>query len=1013
MALTGRRRSETGSLYSLVLIVLFFFTTSASAAVLGIDFGTLNFKAVLVKPGIPLEIVLTKDSKRKESAAVAFKPARDGKNILAEVGSFPERAYGADALALQGRMPGEVFPNLKPLLGLPFIDGEDAALSSYNSRYPAVHATQVKELGTTVIKSSAFHDSEVPWSVEELLGMELANVRHNAESMAGKGNVVEDAVITVPAFYTAEEKRSIQRAAELAGMNVMALVSDGLAVGLDYAKSRTFPSVNEGGKPEHHIVYDMGAGSTTATLLRFQARSVKDIGRYNKTVQEVIVLGTGWDRELGGDALNSVILTDYIHKFLTKPVMKSRGIKAEEIRQNGRLMSRLWKEAEKTRQVLSANTETSSSFEELLPEVDFRCKLSRTEFEKVTEHFAELVAGPIQDALAAAKMDIKEVDSIILHGGAVRTPFVQRKLEAIVGGAAKLKSNVNADESAVFGAAFKAASLSPSFKVKEIRDSDNAGYAAGMTYVDGGKERRQSLFSATSPVGNNATTKQISFKDKEDFSFGLYQQVGDTDRQFSQITTSNLTASVQALKDRFGCEKDEISTKFSIRLNPVNGLPEVLGGSLSCDTESAGKASVGDSVKDWFGLGKKRDQQPLGDDEDETGPIEDVDASATSSGSASSSSSSSASTSKVPEKPKKRTETINVAFVVTPKGLPQPAPEEMKRMHDRLAAFDRSDKARFAREEALNVLESYTYYARDFLSNTDFSTFSTEAQRSAVSKLLQTTRDFMEQPGELTKATEKVLTEKLNALKKLVVPIQERRKETEGRPEKLRGLRSSLDQTNDLINMVKEQVESAKDSYSRSLEATSSKVLSAASEQTAGSSSKDDPDDLEEPDATSTTATEAPEYSSPAAFSPYSDSDLSSVKEVYDEVSAWLEKKEAEQAKLKPFEDPAFTVSDIEKKAAQLSEAMMDVLQKKMKLPPKSSSSRRPKSSKTKAPKKSKTSATESAEGSVTDAPSEEESPGEKPKFITLENGEEMPDEEEILRMISKMGARTSVRDEL
>ncbi|TKA71069.1 hypothetical protein B0A55_07226, partial [Friedmanniomyces simplex] len=396
----GRRRGGALSPGTILLGLLLLFASTASAAgsVLGLDFGTLNLKAALVKPGIPLEIVLTKDSKRKETAAVAFKPNRDSKNqILAEAGTFPERAYGGDALALQGRMPGEVFPNLKLLLGIP-ADGSSEMVQTYNSRYPAVRVGQMEDIGMVMVKSSAFVNEEPPWSVQELLAMELANVRRNAEAMAGKGMSVEDAVITVPAFYTADERRAIERAAELAGLNVNGMVTDGLAVGLDYAKSRTFPEVTKGEKPEYHIVYDMGAGSTTATLLRFQGKSVKDVGRYNKTVQEVAVLGTGWDRTLGGDSLNQVVVEDYVHKFLTKPVLKSRGTQMDEIKSNGRLMSRLWKDAEKARQVLSANTETTSSFEELMPEIDFRVKLTRADFEGLTTSFADRVARPIKDA---------------------------------------------------------------------------------------------------------------------------------------------------------------------------------------------------------------------------------------------------------------------------------------------------------------------------------------------------------------------------------------------------------------------------------------------------------------------------------------------------------------------------------------------------------------------------------------------------------------------------------------
>jgi hypoxia up-regulated 1 len=1000
MAPPGRQRAS--SPWNIILAFLFLFTSSASAAVLGLDFGTLNLKASLVKPGIPLDIVLTKDSKRKEAAAVAFKPSRDSSNkLIAELGSYPERAYGGDALALQGRMPSEVFPNLKPLLALSWSGEQSETVNQYSSRYPAVQVEQDGKLGITLFKSSAFNEAEEPWSVEELLAMELGNIRNNAEGMAG--SLVEDAVVTVPPFYTVDEKRAIEKAAELAGLNVMALISDGLAVGLDYAKSRTFPLVNDGGKPEQHIVFDMGAGSTTATVLRFQSRKVKDVGKYNKTVQEVAVLGTGWDRTLGGDSFNQVIVDDYIRKFVTKPVMKNRGIQAEDVSKNGRLMGRVWKDAEKARHVLSANSEANSFFEELLPEIDFKTKLTRGDFEALTAEFADRVAGPLKDALAVAKLTIKDIDSIILHGGAVRTPFVQRKLEEFVGKSEKLRSNVNADESAVFGAAFKAAGLSPSFKVKEIRDSDIAGYPAGITFLDGGKDRRQGLFTATSPIGNNASTKQVSFKNKQDFDFGLYQQVSDVDQAVAQIQTTNLTASVAELKERFGCEKEDVNVKFSIRLNAIDGIPEVVSGSVSCETDQAAKgSSVGDSVKGWLGFGKKNDQEPLvGEDGTET--TEQVDASTSSSSAKSASASSSA----VPEKPKKRIETIMVAFTTSSKGLPQSTPEEIKRMRERLTAFDRSDKARYAREEALNVLEAFTYSVRDFLENSDYSPVSTSSQRDAISKLLGETKEWMEEPKEIAKATEKIFKERLSGLKKLVEPIKQRRTESEGRDEKVSALKDSLDKTNKLMGTVRDQVKKA--------EEEASKIASSAAASVTASTDTDDLEDDEE--ATSTSSSKA--APTPSAFSPYTNEDLSSISKLHSDISAWLEEKTTAQKKLTPHEDPVLTIKDLEAKAGKLSDAMFELIQKKIRAPkPSSSSSKKPKSKTSKAGKKSKSSSSStstSAGEAETDAPEAEQS---GPKIVRMDPGEdgEMPDQEEILRRVREaMGEKeqTRERDEL
>lgn len=986
------RRQSAGALSPLTLCLafLFLFAATARAAVLGIDFGTLHIKAALIKPGVPLDIVLTKDSKRKEVAAVAFKPNRDEKNnIITAEGSYPERAYGGDALALQGRFPSEVFPNLKLLLGLQ-TDDEEAAktVEVYKQRYPAVQVAQDESLGgAPVIRSAGFPAAAAPFTVEELIGMELANIKRNAAAMAGAGSAVDDVVITIPPFFTAAERRAIVTAAELAGFKVAALISDGLAVGLDYAKTRTFPEVSKGEQPEYHIVYDMGAGSTSATLMRFQARSVKDVGRFNKTVQEVAVLGVGWDRTLGGDGLNDAIMNFYVAELLAKSAVQQQGITEAAIRANGRLMGRLFKEAERARQILSANSEVSSGFEEILPDIDLRTKLSRADFEALVADAAPRVDAPVHAALAMAGLRMADVSSIILHGGAVRTPFVQARLESLAGGAAKLRNNVNTDESAVFGAAFKAAGLSASFKVKEIRDADVAGYAAQLVYTDPekGKERRQTLFTPASPWGaaGAATVKQVAFKDKKDFGFGFTQNVEGQERKVLKVESGNLTEGVAELNRKFGCEVEEVATKFSVRLSGENGLPEVVAGLVSCEVDGAGKAgSVGDTVKDWLGFGKKKEQEVLGGEAEDV-LVEEVEAStatsskktkkdkassSTKSGSSTSGASAAAEASEVPQK---RTESIPVKFTSSPDGSIQRTPDQLKTIRSRLASFDASDRSRVAREEALNLLESYTYYVRDFLTNTDYESVSTAAQRSAIGTLLQTTTEWMEGPGALAKATKETLKEKLDALKKLVEPIVTRKKEGAERPELVKKLKESIEQTGTLLKSVESQIEAAvkaresaiayESSASASAAASASEAAASAAENgEAMAPSTDDLEDLEEPiDATS--SADVPKYTSPTDFNPYANLDLTSIQAVYDSVRSWLTEQESAQEKLGPHEDPVLTVRELESKAAALGEAMRELVYKQMRAASKTAAgatatgAKKAKATKAKAGKKEKT----------------------------------------------------------
>ena len=570
----------------------------------------------------------------------------------------------------------------------------------YQQRYPQLDLRAAvftgDEEGRTGFKSGCFGEGEPEFLVEELLAMELKNLKENAEMLAGKGHKVNDAVITVPPFYTAEEKAAVETAADLAGLNLLGLVSDGLAVGLNYATTRNFPVVSDGERPEYHMVFDMGAGSTTATVMKFQGKTVKDVGRFNKTIQEVVVLGSGWDRLLGGDQLNSLIIDDMVAQFVQSSEAKAAGVTVEQIKSHGRAMAKLWKDSERIRQVLSANSEASTSLESFYNDLDFRYKINRADFEKLTSDFATRIEGPVKQALATAGLSFQDLDSVILHGGAVRTPFVRKKLESVAGSAAaKLRSSVNADEAAVFGAAFKGASLSPSFRAKEIRSSDAASYTYGVSYADGDKEREQNLFKPSSQAG---VLKTVPFKQRDDFTMQLYESISSgingRDKEKAQVNlllsveTKNLTASVKQLVDKAGCASDDILTQFAIQLDSYDGLPVIVSGQVSCETAGEGKGSVVDDVKGFFGFGAKKDDQiPMqAESEDGSAAVESGEKLPLSEGTEDNSSKKEEKVSEKAAEPvvsKKRPVTVNVGFKVTQTRKLKLSESEMKRIKER------------------------------------------------------------------------------------------------------------------------------------------------------------------------------------------------------------------------------------------------------------------------------------------------------------------------------------------
>ncbi|KAK5631233.1 hypothetical protein RRF57_006947 [Xylaria bambusicola] len=985
--------APTFSPRSIILTALLLFSTNvlAVSAVIGVDLGTEYIKASLVKPGIPLEIVLTKDSRRKETAAVAFKPSQHA----LESGSYPERAYGSDAVALAARFPGDVYPNLKTLLGLPL---DDSIVEEYAARHPSLQLEAKDNRGTVAFKSKAT-EAEEAWMVEELLAMELQSIQRNAEALAGPDSSVRSAVITVPPFYTTDEKRAVELACELVGLKVLSLISDGLAVGLNYATSRTFPNVNEGGKPEYHMIFDMGAGSTKATVMKFQGRTVKDIGKFNKTIQEVQVLGNGWDRTLGGDAFNYLIVDDMISKFVESSAAKKAGVTVEGVRGHGRAMAKLLKEAERLRHILSANVDAAGSFEGLYEDIDFRYKITRADFEKMAESHAERVGVAVQKALDVAELDITQLDSIILHGGASRTPFIQKQLEEVAGGD-KLRSNVNSDEAAVFGAGFRAAELSPSFRVKEIRVSDGAAYAAGMKWTNpNDKFQQQRLWTERSLL--SAAPKEVTFANHEDFSIRFFQQVPSTEgfveKETKEIKTKNLTATVASLVEKHGCVEADIQLKIQLRLSPENGEVQVAKSFVECETEEVEKEGIMGGVKNLFGFGKNKDQKPLADsDESSESETTSTDTATTSSTESAATPSSSAESTENVETPKKRVVTIPIGYSTENRGIPGLSKSDLTKRKDRLKAFEISDKARRLREETLNQLEGFTYKIRDLLDSDTFVAASTEEERAKLESKASDASDWVY--GDGADAPQKELKSRLKELKDLVSPIQSRMEESSKRPEMVKALKDSLNQTNTWIKTIKEQIAEA-EAFASSVSASASSSTEAASSVTeAPSQDAGEFAGLEdEQTATSSSTTMAVEDRGPPPPL-YTLEDMKELTELYDSIVSWLEEKIAEQDKLPETADPVLRVKEITEKTKKLEKAGVDMAMRSVKKF--ESKFKKNNSSKKTTKTKIKSTTKTSQDGSE---------PTLDIKFG--ENGE-MPSAEEIEEMIKKMAEEQKSKDD-
>ncbi|KAG5646180.1 hypothetical protein DXG03_004233 [Asterophora parasitica] len=736
---------------------------STLASVLAIDYGTDWIKASLMKPGVPFDVLLNRDSKRKIQSVVGWK--RD------------DRLFGGDAAAVAGRFPSDVFSGLKYLQAAPY-DSETVA------RYSKFSPSKLVETSRTTCGLVQSDGTE--WSVEELVAMQLSYVKQLAEEVAEEK--VRDVVLTVPPFYSQYERDAIVDAIEIAGLRTLALVSDGTSVAVNYAMTRTFTT------PEYHIIYDAGASSIVATLVSFTPIDAKSASAGT----HIAVAGVGYDRNTGGIELDKRVREILIDTFNAKH--------KKDVREDKKAMAKLWKEAGRVKAILSANTDAISAVESLAWDIDFKSKVTRAQFETACSDLKAKFAQPIYDALNAAGLTLDNITSVLLVGGTTRTPMLQKAVKAAVG-AEKIALNVNADESPVLGAAFYGASLSRQFKTKNIKVSDISLHDVEVAYFAApttAASRPRSITTLIFPSGSKVGTKKtLTFKRKEDFTlFFDYKHLiapGYPQRIFeSEIT--GVSEALGNLTERGAVDPVVKATLLLSDSGFVSVSEAVAYGEIKDDSLTGSFISLftplaiidldEGKLKGFFGAGSSSSEEATSSSEN-AAPRETENASS-SSESATSSSSSAAPSSATADKDKKKKavskeDTIKLKVVTTFPTIPPMTVEEKKKARSRLRAIDQEEAAKTRKDEARNNLESYLYRLRDLLDDenqdTPFKKCSKESERQVIAEKLEGSFTWLHDRGDIAETSQ--LLDKRISLEALEKPIIHRYQEIEAFPQAL------------------------------------------------------------------------------------------------------------------------------------------------------------------------------------------------------------------------------------
>ncbi|MGZ5290074.1 MAG: molecular chaperone DnaK [Actinomycetota bacterium] len=270
------------------------------------------------------------------------------------------------------------------------------------------------------------------WTAQEVSSQILLKLKRDAESYLGDS--VTQAVITVPAYFDDAQRQATKEAGQIAGLEVLRIINEPTAAALAYGLDKQ--------DTEHTIlVFDLGGGTFDVSLM--------EIG---EGVFEV--KATHGDTHLGGDDWD-----DRVMDWLVKEFKNAHGI---DLSKDRMAMQRLKESAEKAKIELSQVSEATINLPFISAGADgplhMEQKLTRTEFERMTEDLVERCKVPFQQAIADWGKPAEQIDHVILVGGSTRMPMIQELVKTLTGGKEPHKG-VNPDEVVAVGASVQAGVL--------------------------------------------------------------------------------------------------------------------------------------------------------------------------------------------------------------------------------------------------------------------------------------------------------------------------------------------------------------------------------------------------------------------------------------------------------------------------------------------------------------------------------------------------------------------------
>src|SRR5215831_3445532 len=379
--------------------------------VIGIDLGTTNCCVSVFEGGVS-QIIPNREGGRTTPSVVGF--TEKGERLVGQIAKRQSVTNSQNTVYVVKRLIGRKFnsPEVQRAIDtLPY---------------------QIVEAPNGDVRVRIQERDHTPQEISAII---LQRLKEEAEDFLGE--TVNDAIITVPAYFDDFQRQATKDAGKIAGLNVSRIINEPTAAALAYGLGKR--------ENEKIAIYDLGGGTFDISILEM-----------NDGVFEV--LATCGDSFLGGEDFDLKIIEWIVAEF-----QKDNGI---DLRSDRLALQRLKEAAERSKCELSSSMETNIN----LPFISadrtgpkhFNKTLSRSKFEQMVADLVERTVEPCQKALWDAKLEPKDIDQVILVGGQTRTPLVRERVEKIFG---KLPSlEINPDEVVAIGAAIQGGVLKGEIK---------------------------------------------------------------------------------------------------------------------------------------------------------------------------------------------------------------------------------------------------------------------------------------------------------------------------------------------------------------------------------------------------------------------------------------------------------------------------------------------------------------------------------------------------------------------